>query len=229
MMTPSATDLSSEGIAADIAQAIIEHRLPPGTRLREEALARAYHVSRTKIRAALLILSHDKLVRIRPDRGAFVARPDEAEAREVFAVRCVLEVALAREFMARATAEDYVRLEHHLIEEHRVAASSDVMHRNRMLIDFHLMMAEVAGNSVLQETLRELSIRSSVITMLYQSTHNAVRSSEEHAAFLQAAKSGDVQRAVMLMEQHMAHTEASLCFTCETTHSTDLVASLLAC
>jgi DNA-binding GntR family transcriptional regulator len=38
--------------------------LPPGTKLREEALCRLYGVSRTKIRAALLILSKDKLIQI---------------------------------------------------------------------------------------------------------------------------------------------------------------------
>ena len=223
-----AADLSSEGIAEDIAQAIVAHRLPPGTKLREEALARVYHVSRTKIRAALLMLAKDKLIRIEPDRGAFVARPDETEAREVFAVRRVLEVALAREVIARATPADYARLEQHLAEEHEVAASTDVPRRNRLMADFHLLMADVVGNSVLKEMLRELSARSSVITMMYQSTYDAVRSSEEHTAFLDAAKRGDVEGAIALMEEHMAHTEASLHFTLTPSGETDLITALLA-
>ena len=53
---------SSEAIARDITQAIAEQRLPPGTKLREEALARMYSVSRTKVRAALVMLSKDKLI-----------------------------------------------------------------------------------------------------------------------------------------------------------------------
>jgi DNA-binding GntR family transcriptional regulator len=228
MTETTAADISSEGIADDIAQAIVAHRLPPGTKLREEALARVYHVSRTKIRAALLMLAKDKLIRMEPDRGAFVAKPDETEAREVFAVRRVLEVALAREFIAKATPADYARLEKHLAEEHRVAASTDVPRRNRLMADFHLLMADVVGNSVLKEMLRELSARSSVITMLYQSTYDAVRSSEEHTAFLQAAKRGDVEGAIALMEEHMAHTESSLRFESPGGRATDLVAALLA-
>ena len=56
-MTQHATpDPSADDIAKDVAAAIVAHRLPPGTRLRE-ALGRAYQVSRTKIRAALLMLS----------------------------------------------------------------------------------------------------------------------------------------------------------------------------
>ncbi|CCF97757.1 GntR family transcriptional regulator [Ralstonia solanacearum] len=221
-------DISSEGIADDIAQAIVAHRLPPGTKLREEALARVYRVSRTKIRAALLMLAKDKLIRIEPDRGAFVAKPDETEAREVFAVRRVLEVALVREFIARATPADYARLEQHLAEEHEVAASTDVPRRNRLMADFHLLMADVVGNSVLKEMLRELSARSSVITMMYQSTYDAVRSSDEHTAFLAAAKRGDVDGAIALMDEHMAHTEASLHFTLTPPGETDLVTALLA-
>ncbi|WP_316666212.1 GntR family transcriptional regulator [Ralstonia psammae] len=228
MTETTAADISSEGIADDIAQAIVAHRLPPGTKLREEALARVYHVSRTKIRAALLMLAKDKLIRMEPDRGAFVAKPDETEAREVFAVRRVLEVALAREFIAKATPADYKRLEKHLAEEHRVAASTDVPRRNRLMADFHLLMADVVGNSVLKEMLRELSARSSVITMLYQSTYDAVRSSDEHTAFLDAAKRGDVEGAIALMEEHMAHTEASLKFESPGGRATDLVAALLA-
>ncbi len=60
MPAATATETSTEAIARDIASAIVSHRQPPGTRLREEALARAYGVSRTKIRAALLMLSKDK-------------------------------------------------------------------------------------------------------------------------------------------------------------------------
>ena len=81
-------DPSADDIARAIAAAIVAHRLPPGTRLREEALARVYKVSRTKIRAALLMLSKDKLINIVPDKGAFVSKPDANEAREVYA--CLL-------------------------------------------------------------------------------------------------------------------------------------------
>ena len=104
-------DPSADDIAREVAAAIVAHKLPPGTRLREEALARVYKVSRTKIRAALLMLSKDKLINIVPDKGAFVSKPDANEAREVYAVRRILEAALAKEFVATATAADYRRID----------------------------------------------------------------------------------------------------------------------
>ena len=68
-MTEAVTPVpdSSEAIATDIAKAIAQQRLPPGAKLREEALARVYKVSRTKIRAALVMLAKDKLIDLFPD------------------------------------------------------------------------------------------------------------------------------------------------------------------
>ena len=63
---------SADDIAKEIAAAIVAHKLPPGTRLREEAGAGVYQVSRPQIRAALLMLSKDKLINIVPDKGARV-------------------------------------------------------------------------------------------------------------------------------------------------------------
>ena len=113
---------SSADIAEDIAAAIAARKLPPGTKLREEALSRVYSVSRTKIRAALLILSRDKLINIVPDKGAFVSQPSESEARDVFATRRIIEAALAAQFVARARPADYARLEKHIRNERAAMA-----------------------------------------------------------------------------------------------------------
>ncbi|HTJ98793.1 MAG TPA: GntR family transcriptional regulator [Bordetella sp.] len=227
MPAATAAETSTEAIARDIASAIVSHRLPPGTRLREEALARAYGVSRTKIRAALLMLSKDKLIRTVPDKGAFVSKPSAAEAREIFSVRRILESAMAREFVARAKPADFKRIEQHLKQERKAVAGNDVQLRNRLLGDFHILLAEVAGNSLLTEMLRELSARSAIITVLYQSTVDAACSSDEHHAFLEAARKGDAESACRLMVEHLDHVEQGLDFEANTQGDSDLVAALL--
>ena len=118
-----------ESIAQDIATAIVEKRLPPGTWLREEALGRVYAVSRTKIRAALLTLSKDKLIEMIPDKGAFVCKPSVQEAREVFGVRRILEAEVVRLFVAKAKPADYRALEQH-IQFERTDAARDHDHRH---------------------------------------------------------------------------------------------------
>lgn len=219
---------SSADIANDIAEAIAARKLPPGTKLREEALSRLYSVSRTKIRAALLILSKDNLINIVPDKGAFVSQPSETESREIFAARRMIEAALAREFVAKAKPADYKMLEKHLKEERSALSHVPNKMRQQLLGDFHVLLADVVGNQVLKEIVRELVGRSSLITMLYQSDRDAVCSSDEHTAFLEAAKAGDADKAATLMLHHLAHVEAALDFDASASPAKkDLVSALL--
>lgn len=220
---------SSQDIAGDIATAIAERRLPPGAKLKEEALARLYSVSRTKIRAALLMLSKDELVEIIPEKGACVSKLSEREALEIFAVRRILEAALVREFVAKASDADYRRIEEHLVAERKALASNDTQLRTRLLGDFHILLAEIAGNQVLLVILRKLMARTSLAAMQSQSNHAAACSSDEHKLFIEAAKSGDEDRAVDLMLRHLDHVKETLRTNySETSGEKDLVRALLA-
>lgn len=73
-------DSSSDAIANDLALAIHEHRLPPGSILSEDEVGEVFGVSRTVVRAGLQRLAHDRLVELRRNRGAFVAQPSLREA-----------------------------------------------------------------------------------------------------------------------------------------------------
>lgn len=202
---------SVEAIAQDIALAIIERRLPPGTRLREEALGRVYAVSRTKIRAALLSLSKDKLIEIVPDKGAFVSKPGVQEAREVFSVRRLLEAEVVRLFVQGARPSHYRMLEQHIrFERATLAGSATGSLRERLLGDFHVQLAGVAGNTVLAQLVTELVARSSLIATLYQSDNDSACSSDEHDDFLRTARSGDAPAAVECMMRHLQRVEATL-------------------
>ncbi len=198
---------SSEEIAADIAAAIVERRLPPGAKLKEEALARLYDVSRTKVRAALLMLSKDELIEIVPEKGACVSKLSAREAQEIFAVRRILEAALAREFVANASAEDYRRIDLHLEQERRALASNDTQLRSRLLGEFHTLLAEIVGNRVLADILQKLTARTALVAMHHQSGHDAACSSDEHVLFIEAARAGDADRAIDLMLQHLDHVQ----------------------
>jgi DNA-binding GntR family transcriptional regulator len=68
------------------------------------------------------------------------------------------------------------------------------------------------GNRVLLDILRKLAARTSLAAMRSQSEHDATCSSNEHAAFIQAAKSGDAERAVALMLHHLDHVQEGLAF-----------------
>lgn len=200
-----------ESIAQDVAAAIVERRIPPGTWLREEALGRVYGVSRTKVRAALLMLAKDKLVETIPDKGTYVCQPSVEEAREVFSARRLIEAEIVRLFVARARPADFEQLRQHIrMERSALKGPSLGAVREKLLGDFHVALAEAAGHRILTEILTELVARSSLIAMLYQSSNDAHCSTDEHEQFLRICETGDAALAVANMMDHLQRLEASL-------------------
>src|SRR3954447_26499891 len=104
-------------IVESLTRAIVEHRLQPGTKLAEQKLADHFGVSRTLVRQALFQLSQNRLIRLEPARGAFVAAPAVDEARQVFAVRRMLEASMAREFVRTVTPAKIKSLKEHVALE----------------------------------------------------------------------------------------------------------------
>src|SRR5687768_18259262 len=76
-----------------ILDAVLDHRLPPGTKLKERELAEIFGVSRAAVRAALTRLGHSLLVELRPNRGAVIANPSPDETQDLFEARRVIETA----------------------------------------------------------------------------------------------------------------------------------------
>jgi len=206
------TSTATHTIVEALTRAIIEHRLLPGTKLAEQKLADHFGVSRTLVRQALFQLSQNRLIRLEPARGAFVAAPSVEEARQVFAVRRMLEAEMTRAF-ARDVDEGKIQaLREHVAHEKAAVARDDVPGRTELLGDFHVRMAELMGNEVLAQLLGDLISRCALITLMYQSQRAAEHSSEEHEGIISALEAGDEARAVALMHEHLAHVEASLMF-----------------
>ena len=199
-------------IAARLTRAIVEHRLQPGTKLAEQKLADHFGVSRTLVRQALFQLSQNRLVRLEPARGAFVAAPSADEARQVFAVRRMLEAEMVRAFMRQVTPAKLRALREHVAREKQAVAQGDAPERTELLGDFHVRMAEMMGNQVLAQMLGDLISRCSLITLMYQSASAAAHSHEEHAQIVRALGAKDEERAVQLMQAHLLHVEESLTF-----------------
>jgi len=203
---------TTSSIVEALTRAIVEHRLLPGAKLAEQKLASHFGVSRTLIRQALFQLSQNKLIRMEPARGAFVAAPSVTEAQQVFTVRRMLEAEMVRAFLKEVTPAKIKALRAHIQQERQAVSQGDVTGRTELLGDFHVRMAELMGNQVLAEILRELISRCALITLMYQSRHAAAHSSDEHEDIVAALAAKDESLAVQLMHDHLAHVEASLTF-----------------
>jgi DNA-binding GntR family transcriptional regulator len=202
--------VTTEGIVEHLTAAVTQHRLAPGTQLVEESLGEFFGVSRTKVRQALHQLATNKLVTLQAGRGAFVAQPTVREARELFDARRVVERAVVGRFVEVAGEGDFAKLRQHMKLEHDAVRKQDVQTRNQLLGDFHLLIAEGAGNGALAEILQELVSRTSLVTLLYQSGRDALCSSDEHVVLLQALERRDANTAMKLVDEHLTHVEAGL-------------------
>ena len=169
-------------------------------------------MSRTLVRHALFQLSQNRLITLEPARGAFVAAPSATEARQVFAVRRMLEAEMTRAFIREVTPARIKALRAPVAREAQALASDNAHERVELLGDFHVRMAELTGNDVLARMLGELISRCSLITLMYQSASAAQHSADEHSAIVAALAARDETTAVRLMTEHLLHVEENLVF-----------------
>src|SRR5262249_10536499 len=78
---------AADQVAGILREAIADGSLPAGTPLRQDDLATRFGFSRMPVRDALRQLEAEGIVSIHPTRGAFVARMDAEEIREIYAIR----------------------------------------------------------------------------------------------------------------------------------------------
>lgn len=217
-MTTTAADLRAPEAAAPdedairdaIRLAIEDHRLRPGTRLVEEQLAGVFGASRARVRSALRDLARDHLVVHRRNRGACVAAPTPGEAREVFQARRMLEETLVRGLARRRPAGALRALADHVDAEAAAHAAGDRREEIRLSGDFHLLLAEQAGNGILTGYLRDLVARSSLIIALYEQRAARCCSAVDHRRLLATLEAGDETAAAAEMTRHLADIETRL-------------------
>lgn len=197
-------------IAEHITAAIMEHRLSPGGKLAEEKLAAAFGVSRTKIRQALTTLSKDGLVRLHPNRGAFVTRPSVQEARDLFATRRLLEPEIIRNVIAHASADDIRRLHEHLAAEDAMRSRGERRALIKLTGEFHMLLAELAGNAFISKLMNELCPFTCLIIALYDSPKTATCPDHEHAEIVRAIEERRTDDAIRIMLAHLDHIEREL-------------------
>jgi DNA-binding GntR family transcriptional regulator len=195
-----------------IQRAILSQRLAPGTKLTEEKLSTLFGVSRERIRKVFQRLAHDKCIELKPNRGAYVAQPGIREAREVFAARRLIEAHLVDLIATNAGPKDFSRLEANLASERQEHLQDQFKEAVSTSGDFHLLLAEVAGNQVLADILKDLVARSSLILSMYGQRRFSLCGLEEHEEIVKKLKDGQQARARKLMQDHLQEIEDQLRF-----------------
>lgn len=190
--------------------AVVEQRLPPGTKLPEDQLAAHFAVSRTLVRGALRSLAGDGIVVLARNRGGAVASPSPQEARDLFDARRVVEATTVARAAERAGAEAWAVLDSLIAEGRSALARGDRGRAIRLSGEFHVAVARAAGQPVLEAFLAELVARSSLVIALYGHRGRSDCGDHDHLGLAAALRSRDAGRAVRLMTEHLLAIEADL-------------------
>jgi DNA-binding GntR family transcriptional regulator len=201
---------SDAAIFDRIVAAVMEQKLAGGAKLPEAALCEAFGCSRTQIRRVLLVLAERGMVALHPNRGAFVASPSADEARDVFAARRAIERSIVLSAATRIDSNALSELRANSRACALAEACGDRKESIRLSGQFHIRLAEVAGNMVLSRFLEDLVARTSLIIGLYGSRSPPSCSEPEHDALVDALARRDGPGAAAVMDHHLRHVESAL-------------------
>lgn len=186
-----------------ICRAMHAGRLAPGTKLQEPVLARVLEVSRERVRKALHRLVHEGWLTTVPNRGTFVPTLTVDEMREIYDVRGMLEAAIVRRLAARPEAASR-RLKAHVAAEKTAERRNDRGRLFELSGEFHILLAELCGNSELSKLLRAMMTRSTMHFSLAapERLHDCA-GPHEHGDIVAAILAGKAERASKLMLAHL--------------------------
>jgi DNA-binding GntR family transcriptional regulator len=193
-----------EAIVDRLRQEILSGEHPPGTPLRQEALAAAYGVSRIPLREALRQLEAEGLVEIAPHRGAVVTALSPDEVRDVFELRLMLEPRLLRASIPALSAPDLAELGDIQAAFEDAIARADSARWGALNARLHLAMYRRAPLPRSLAIVTGLLQTSERYTRLQLSTRESWRRAErEHAELVTLCAAGDVEAAVTVLDSHI--------------------------
>lgn len=210
----TASDLSDkdEPIYQALMTAIVEHQLPPGSKLPEEALSEVFGVSRTGIRKVLQRLAAVQMITLTPKRGAQVATPTVEEAQDIFRTRSLIECANLPDVLKHCHAPHLAALEKINRQEQQAHEQHDGAAAIRLSAGFHIQLQAISGNQVLTEMVTRLTQRSSLVVAAYGAPWQQGCRCDDHDQLVRLLRENSLTRLADSLRQHFDHIVASLRF-----------------
>ncbi|MFC3209329.1 GntR family transcriptional regulator [Aquamicrobium soli] len=201
MERKAANGRRSQAVHRALKRAILDQALAPGSKLPEDSIGERMGVSRTLVREALVRLSEEGLVDLRPNKGATVAQPTLEEGRDLFLTRTALERLVVETLSGKLTKEQIDELSAHIDAEEAARAERTIS--IRLSGEFHTLLAQMTNNASLIRYVNDLVARSSLILTMYGRPHSSECAVSEHRELLEKLVSGDTAAAEALMIHHL--------------------------
>lgn len=201
---------SADRAARVLREQVAEGRLPCGTRLPEERLARALGVSRNTLREALSQLVAERILVREPNRGVVVATPDVEDVADVYRVRRLLETGACRDGGAHTAAR--LSAVRDAVTEGRAAAARDdwagVASANQ---HFHRAVVALAGSTRLDAQMELLLAEMRLFFQLMGSPESFHRPYlDENAAIAELLENGRRDEAAARLASYLTSAERQL-------------------
>ena len=170
-----------------ILDAVLDHRLAPGTKLTERELTEIFGVS----------------------RGAVIANPSSSETHDLFEARRVIESALMQRLARNITAKQIAELRAFVASEQRAYDRGDRKAGQRLSIRFHKVLSEFAGNAALDRFMEQLICRTPLLA-LARTGRIAYCGAADHREVVEALARRDAAAAARRMSEHLNNVERQL-------------------
>jgi DNA-binding GntR family transcriptional regulator len=191
MIAVQMDETSKNVIYKKLRRSIIMGNRAPGERLNVEEIADEYSTSVTPVRDALQMLSHERLVEIKPRSGYFVKSITLKQLRDLLDVRRVLEVTGIERAALRVTEEEIEEMS----RVHAGYTGDDEESYDRYTDEnrrFHYLLAKAGGNNELAEMVASLHDRLARFMVMRRAGKTMEAT---HARILEALKAHDVEAA----------------------------------
>lgn len=191
---------------------VLGNELGPGTQLLELEVAARLGMSRTPVREAMIRLSRDGLVEIRPRHGMRVLPISADDMREIYDVLTALEATAAELAARRRPAEAELQPMEQAIRDMDAALARDDLEGWAEADDrFHAALLEVSGNRRLVDLVnlyRDQAHRARIATLKLRP--KPVDSNRDHTTVLKAIRAGDADTACTMHRDHRRKSGAML-------------------
>jgi DNA-binding GntR family transcriptional regulator len=200
----------ADHVYESLRRAIIEGRIPAGSKLSVPALARQLDVSRSPIREAVARLTADRLAIESPRRGAVVAGFTLGDLVELYEAREALEGTAARLAAERAGLQLREALTAVLREHQDALETWNDERRIAADAEFHRLLRDTCGNRTIAEWLEQLQARVQIAMLTTAVTAGVRNALEDHERIAAAVIAGDADGAEREARAHIARLRTAL-------------------
>lgn len=190
-----------------IRDGILDGELKAGEFAREKQISEAMGVSRTPVREALARLASDGFLEKIPHRGFRVPEEDLSRILDTYSIVAALELLSIRLAFTQVEDQDLTRLRGINSDLRNSILTDDIQKMIDLDNRFHALIAKRSGNRELIDFLSELKAKIRPLeTWYYSFEENIEKSVEEHKAIIEALETGNLDRALTIVERNIGST-----------------------